>query len=137
MLDLMPTYGISNCCPIDGSQGTIRYFSGSVGALKGTIQLSGLKPGHSYVLTLNGWPGDSDINDALANCGSPGDCGFYGDEGFWNFMRVHTDGNGNASDSLNVPLPPLEYSVKFFVKDPATRDWCVVLYNNSFEFSVQ
>lgn len=116
--------------PIPGSLGSITYFSRATMALKGTVNLSGLTPQHTYALTLNGWlnrPG----NDALAqyNRNREG-------EGYMDFDTVQTDERGNAQVGLNVSLPPSEYDVKFFVKDPASN-WCVVLYNDHLRFVVE
>lgn len=107
--------------------------------MKGTIQLSGLRPDYNYALALNGRRGDPS-NDVLLgiDCGSPELCGNWDGEGYWNFKTdLHTDSQGNASDTINVPLPPLDYHVKFFVKDPVPDVWCIALYNNHLIFSVE
>jgi len=117
-------------CPIPDARGEI--------LAQGTIDLSGLEPGQTYRLTLNGWRGVPP-NDELCKI----DCTSQG-EGFWDFnTQVTTDEGGKVSQRLEAVLPSgvelypdTTYKVKFFVKEGAPR-YCAVLGNDEFRFTVE
>lgn len=115
-------------CPIQGSEGTI--------TRGGVLALTGLNPSQAYHLTLNGYPGRPP-NDELMKINR------VGDEGYWDFMKVNTDSNGNARNvKLEAALPPgvtlrpeESYIAKFFVKEDTA--YCIVLSYDNFLFTVK
>jgi len=106
---------------------------------QGTISLSGLKPGQTYWLTLNGWKGVPP-NDELCKI----DCTSHG-EGYWDFdKQVIADEDGRVSQRplkavlpFGVELfPDTTYKVKFFVKE-GPGSFCTVLGHDEFWFTVE
>lgn len=104
---------------IPGSSGKVIYFDNFQGAFSGRIELKGLAPNHSYVLTLNEKLG---VNNKLPNT-------------YIDFLMVVTNEVGYVNSEFDVKLPSGNYNVKFFVKD--TEDWKIVLYNDFLIFTVR
>jgi hypothetical protein len=88
-----------------------------------SIRLSGLEPGATYVLCLDTVEPGSDTSHALGNLGLPGwPLGAFvrtenGDEhGFWDFEKFKADATGSYSETVQLPLPPMDYRLRLLVK---------------------
>ena len=92
-----------------------------------TIELSLLKPGEDYWLSLNAAFPDSPENTIIGGLKDPDwpEGGFYKDpqtgkkEGFWDFATITANRQGTFRGTFLLPLPPREdaYSVKLLVKE--------------------
>lgn len=120
--------GPSTPCLIEEASGAISFEDPANGTLPGKITLSGLKPGREYMLTLNEKEGQPEQLKGYHT----------GNEGQYDFMAVSTESDGRviADFRLPRPLPTGSYHVKFFVKD-VNDDYCIVLYNDNFIFTIR
>jgi len=101
-------------------------------AFRVTLELTGLTPNETYLLTLNGKvgdPGNEQLKTVQDKVTSEG-------EGFADVGQVTADETGQIARDVEFALPRGEYDVKFFVKQG--RDpWKVVLYNDVVRFSIR
>lgn len=119
---LVPFYG-PNSCPIDGSSGEVLYGPASSGYFRATVRLRGLEPYHAYVFTINCREGSSSCTLLQA-------CRVWNGQGYCDIRLAQTDATGALETNIEQPLPLGEYEVKFFIKDQAVADWCILLYND-------
>lgn len=111
---------------VEGSSGKVIYCDRAEGAFSAKLELRGLAPSHTYVVTLNGkttHPSNRWLSQE------------HGLERYVDFAQVTTDGTGAAGPDISTPLHAGDYDVKFFVKDP--DDWKPVLYNDLLRFAVK
>jgi hypothetical protein len=115
---------------INGSSGEIKYNEvyQSIPAL--SLELRGLEPKHQYVLTINGkrWHVSNKVLRTKFQS--------YGEEGYYDFGKVTTDKKGNLNKKLSLELPPGDYNLKIFVKDPSNQ-WLPVLFNDFLIFKIE
>ena len=114
---------------IAGASGMLTYRDGQPRHLSGEIVLTGLRPHHRYVLTLN--------CKREIGCRDTGLPERYHSEEYFDFQEVRSDARGLVREIVDIPLPPRTYSVKFLVKDREADGWPVVLFNDFFTFVVR
>lgn len=111
---------------INGSSGELQYFDNLIGYFSGKINIKGLVPNTTYMLTLNGKP-EHPSNEYFTKKVGP--------EGIYDFKQVRTDSKGNIDGAtFDIDLPPGKYDVKLFVKDQ--NDWKIVLHNDNLTFKI-
>ncbi len=102
------------CLPTPSKAQQIDYFdyqAEAIGALKGELQASSLRPNHRYQLTINGYT-NHPSNEILMQYDT------WNGEGYYDFKKVTTDSDGLLTTSINIRLPVGEYRVKLLIKDP-------------------
>jgi hypothetical protein len=100
------------------------------------VTLNGLTPDESYWLSINAISLDSPENDILGRLKIPGwlPGAFHGSEGYWDLKEIKIDSQGRYAEQLILPLPPLTYGVKFFVKKRPGGS--IVLHRDALLFTV-
>jgi hypothetical protein len=111
------------------THGQLSFHPSFVGGFDCQVELSGLVPGHTYILTLNG-------NPKLAGNGLlPNPVPGLPAERYYDFLIVRTDDDGHYAANLGIFLQAGRYDVRWYVKDAA--DFKIVLYQDYFPFEVK
>lgn len=113
---------------VPGSGGEVQYLRSFAQGFVAHLALEHLTPQHTYLLTLNGTPGQP--GNQLLPDPVPG----LPEERFYDFLRVVTNKEGKIEADLGIYLLPGRYHVRIYVKD--TTDFKIVLYRDFFDFVV-
>lgn len=114
---------------LDGATGTIHFREVFEGGLLLRVRLTGLAPGQTYRLCLNGHPrlvGNEHLTDPVP--GNP-------KERYYDFFTATADADGRFEALFGIALPLGPYDVRFYVKD--TADHTIFLYHDFFRFRVE
>jgi hypothetical protein len=112
----------------DTTFGEIIYYNSMKNGFITNINLYNLKPGHIYLLTLNGNPnlaGNNLLPDTVPNLSI---------ERYYDFLSIKTDSQGAYHCKIGIYLKHGDYNVRFYVKD--TDGYKIVLYHDYFKFTV-
>ncbi|MFZ5493777.1 MAG: hypothetical protein ACOZE5_00385 [Verrucomicrobiota bacterium] len=114
---------------VPGAAGSVRLHPPVAEGLILHVALTGLRPDHRYILTLNGRP-DLPGNDLL-----PSQVPGLPEERYVDFHTITTGADGAFAAAFGLVLRPGEYRVRFYVKD--TDDFKIVLYHDYFPCAVR
>lgn len=121
-----------NACPEYSAQGIFEYQTPVEGAFTGTLKVSGLIPDHWYKFSINGWWLKSGNSNLANTCDET-----YDKQGYCDFP-VEADKAGEINEQVSWNLPSGKYTIKFLMKDPMQKGYCVLLYDdNAPQFKIK
>jgi len=125
------------------ASGEVQFPSSSTSPAAISVRLRGLVPDSQYVLCLNPWEPDSPTSQRLGSLGVHGwplgaiyDNPLGYKEGHWNFVKIKTNARGVFEQAFSLPLPPLDYRIRFLVKTAPTHGSVSVLQSDALLMAV-